>query len=296
MLRFLLTKASNAKTAINASGSLRSLLSPVVPRHLTRAYSSSPEEFFDDDYYLLIREAGEKLSKALTSPTRFQSIEERKDHSDIPESFAYYESLGKYITKYRGAFMFKNCFELSIYYQLFSHLKPKVVIELGTFTGASAMWYADTAKSLNVDCCIYSLDDQHVTLSDEIKQNKPDTVNFIEGSADNLTSSMLQQLPHPWLVVNSSHKDIITEHLSQFMESGDYLVIEDTKPNIPIIKVPNEIYNSFEGCCISGKHRLDALNTFLQTPVGKAFKVDSFYTDFYGYNCTWNWHSFLKRC
>ena len=50
-----------------------------------------------------------------------------------------------------------------------------------------------------------------------------------------LTSSMLQQhLPHPWLVVNSFHiNDVVTEHLSHFMKAGDYLVIEDTKLDIP---------------------------------------------------------------
>ena len=206
------------------------------------------------------------------------------------------------MTKYRGTFMFKNCLELPIYYQLFSHLKPKVVIELGTFTGASAMWYADTAKSLDIDCSIYSFDDQHHALNNMIKQNKPDAVNFIEGNNDEvqqyLTSSMLQQhLPHPWLVVNSFHiNDVVTEHLSNFMKAGDYLVIEDTKLDIPILESPHEIYNSFKECCTSGKRRLDALKSFLQTPIGKEFKVDAFYTDFYGYNCTWNWHSFLRRC
>ena len=255
--------------------------------------------FFDDDYRLLLNLSEEKLSKALASPTRFQSIEEREDRSDIPTSFIYYEFLRKYVTKYRGAFMLKTFFDTAVYYQLFNHVKPKTVIEMGSFTGASAMWYADAAKSLGYDCQVHSIEIDHSLLSEEIKQQKPDHVNFIEGDANRieeiLPSSVLQPLPHPWLVIEDSHENItnVLTYLNQFMIAGDYAIIEDTNPYIPAVvdvhKVVDEQFRPW------GTHKLDTLKAFLKGPVGKHFKIDSFFTDFYGYNCTWHWHGFLRK-
>ena len=108
-----------------------------------------------------------------------------------------------------------------------------------TFTGASAMWYNDTAKSLGYDCLVHTIDINASLLSKEIKQQKPDNVNFIEGDTTNieeiLLPSALQPLPHLWLVVEDSHENMtkVMAYLNQFMLAGDYVVIEDSNPNIP---------------------------------------------------------------
>ena len=62
-------------------------------------------------------------------------------------------------------------------------------------------------------------------------------------------------------------------------------MIENTNPNVPLA----------EGLH-AGTGKLEALKNFLKMPVGKDFKVDTYLTDFYGYNCTWNWHGFLQKC
>ena len=256
--------------------------------------------FVNEDYHLLNKLCDEKLSKALASPIRFQSIQEREDHSDIPPSFVYFEYVNKYLNKYRGAFMMKTFFDTAVYYQLFSHVKPKTVIEVGSFTGASAMWYNDTAKSLGYNCHIYSIDIDASLLSEEIKQQKPDSVKFIEGDTNNiekiLQPSTLQPLPHPWLIVEDSHENTIKvmAYLNQFMITGDYVIIEDSNPNIPAdIDINLSADIEFKPW---GTHKLDGLKAFLKGPVGRDFKIDSFFTDFYGYNCTWHWHGFLRKC
>jgi len=194
--------------------------------------------FLNEDYHLLNKLCNEKLSKALASPTRFQSIQEREDCSDIPLSFVYCDAK-KFLSKYRGAFMLKTFFDTAVYYQLFSHVKPRTVVEFGSFAGASAMWYNDTAKSLGYNCHIYSIDIDASLLSEEIKQQKPDSVKFIEGDTNNiekiLQPSTLQPLPHPWLIVEDSHENTIKvmAYLNQFMITGDYVTIEDSNPNIP---------------------------------------------------------------
>ena len=247
--------------------------------------------FFADDYFECIRSSNQKLQEALTSPARFQSIDAREDRTDVLSS-----SMGKYLSKYRGALLMKNPNDLSVYYQLFTHVRPRIVIEMGTFSGASAMWYDDAAKSLDLDCHIYSVDIEPGLVDKDFKERKPDTVDFIIGDTtkieDAFPPSMLEPLPHPWLIVEDSHKNSarITEYFNQFMKVGDYLVIEDTSPYVLGAD------SSDSATAKWGYRKLNMLKDLLRSPVGQNFKVDSFLTDLYGYNCTWHWHGFLRKC
>ena len=259
---------------------------------LVCAYSSTIKSTIDtnlwyiDDYHRFKSLSEKKLREALASPTRFQSIDTREDRTDV---LSPYHSEGRYVSKYRGALLLKNPNDLSVYYQLFTHVQPKIVFEMGTYTGASAMWYDDTAKSLDLDCHIYSVDIDSTLINEELKKRKPDTVNFITGDShkikDIFPPSMLEPLPHPWLIVEDAHQgtEAALSYLHQFMKIGDYVIVEDTTP--------------YEHSTTQAKwDKLDVLKSFLRSPIGQNFKVDSFFTDFYGYNCTWHWHGFLKKC
>ena len=256
---------------------------------LSRVYSSLYEV---DDYVQLQRLAKEKLRETLASPSRFQSIDDREDRTDAP-----YDSDGKYISEYRGALLIKNPNDLSVYYQLFTHERPRAVLEMGTYSGASAIWYDDTAKSLDLDCHIYSVDIEPALLDEKLKKEKSDKVNFIIGDTtkieDVFPPSMLEPLPHPWLIVEDSHNNTaaVVEYFHQFMKVGDYMIIEDTSPYTPYFGG-----DGFKNDIKSGSKKLDELKNLLRGPVGQNFKVDSFYTDLYGYNCTWHWHGFLRKC
>ena len=267
--------------------------------HLPCAWSSTSvldsvidEIFLGGDYFKSRKLSDEKLRKALTSPARFQSIDAREDRSDVTNI-----SVGKYLSKYRGAYLMKNPNDMSVYYQLFTHVRPKIVFEMGTFSGASAMWYDDTAKSLDLNCHIYSVDIEPELLDEDFKQRKPDTIDFFIGDTtkieDVFPPSMLEPLPHPWLVVEDSHDntEAVVEYFHQFMMVGDYLVIEDTSPDVPI--EGNMFDNTTTKC---GPEKLIVLKNLLRSPIGQNFKVDSFLTDLYGYNCTWHWHGFLRKC
>ena len=133
------------------------------------------------------------------------------------------------------------------------------------------------------------------TLLDEgLKRRKPDTVDFITGDNTEIENifppAMLEPLPHPWLIVEDSHNTVaIVEYLHQFMKVGDYMVVEDTSPVM--------LYGD---CSFTdsqwGEQKLHVLKKLLRSPVGQNFKVDSFLTDLYGYNCTMSWHGFLRKC
>ena len=64
------------------------------------------------------------------------------------------------------------------------------------------------------------------------------------------------------------------------METGDYFVVEDASP----------IHHNYVPV---GTEILDELKKFLGQH-HKECKVDSYFTDFFGYNGTRNWHGFIR--
>ena len=251
-----------------------------------------------DDRHLLIQKSREKLHKLLNSPTRYRSIDDREDRSDVPQKLIHCESVGRYLGRYRGAVILKTTYDLVVYYQLFSHLKPKTIIELGTFTGASALWYADSLSSLGLDTQIYTVDIDPTLVSEETKQKLPDNVKLIEGDynkiADLFLPAMLQSLPHPWLVIEDGHNffETVMRYLNDYMITGDYLVVEDIDPRIP---AQLGIYTMDEEIGTWGTDKLDTLKKFVKG-TGRQYMVDTFFTDYYGYNSNWHWHGFLRKC
>ena len=59
---------------------------------------------------------------------------------------------------WKGIRNLKSPWELALYPMLLWELKPRTILEIGAFEGGSALWLADTAKSLGVPCHVYSFD------------------------------------------------------------------------------------------------------------------------------------------
>ena len=250
------------------------------------------------DRRLLIQKSQEKLHKLLNSPTRYQSIDEREDRSDISQKLIQCECVGRYLGRYRGSVILKTTFDFVVYYQLFSDLKPKTILEIGTFSGASALWYADSLRSLGLDTHIYTVDIDPTLVSDKMRQQMPDNVTLIEGDYNKINEILppakLQSLPHPWLVIEDGHNffETVMAYLNDYMTIGDYLVVEDLDPRIPDqlgIYTMNEEIKSW------GTDKLDTLKKFVKD-TGRQYMVDSFFADYYGYNSNWHWHGFLRKC
>jgi len=303
MYRFI--RFSRARFA-NVKVVSRRPIIPVIPRNIAREYSanasddSSKESFlYDEDYHLLMRDTDAKFKQLLNSPTRYQPIEKREDQSDIPLSVIESICRGKYITKYRGALLWREPKELAILRHFFACSQPRTVIELGTFTGSSAIWFADTAMLLDLDCHVYSMDTDHSLISKDIKRINPEKVTFIEGDRSKieemLPTSLLQNLPHPWVVFEDSHADLFVgfKYLNGFMSEGDYVVAENSDPRMPHKPGLHVLFGKDE-MVQQGTEKLELLRSFLKGH-GQDYQVDSFYTDLYGYNCTPHWHGFLRK-
>ena len=162
---------------------------------------------------------------------------------------------------WKGMPIFKTVFDLSLYSMLIWDIKPKTIIELGSGTGASAIWMADLIKTYGLETQIYSLDLKKPNLEQQ-------GVRFIQGDCNAIeryfSTDMLGGLPHPWIVIEDAHANVlqVVGHFSALMLAGDYMIVEDTR----------------------GPKETEVL-TWARLNKNK-FKIDTKYTDFFGRNAT----------
>ena len=256
-------------------------------------FSNEPEK-----YHNLREICQATLKSKLENPNRFQPISEREDRSDWPAIMRKLQFPARYLTLYRGCDIIKSPEDFETYHQLFWHIRPATVIELGTYTGGFTTWIADTIKLSNIPCHTYSFDLDNSLLCEAARELNPEDVTFLQGDCfaieKTFTPDFMENLAHPWVVIEDAHENLANtlKHFHQFMKQGDYFVVEDTDPYIPKQLPSNPgIYNYDEE---NGTIKLEKLKKFLQT-YKEHYAVDSFFTDLYGYNGTWHWHGFVKR-
>jgi cephalosporin hydroxylase len=174
---------------------------------------------------------------------------------------------------WRGVHNIKDPFEVTLYPLLLWELRPKTIIEIGSFRGGSALWMADQLQAMGIDCHIYSFD--HMPEKVEAKHPK---VTFDYVDSTNLASfkdDLFKTLPHPWLVIEDAHVNVagVLTHLDQFIRTGDYLIVEDVT---------------------RWRNNYLAFKEFMKRQ-GQVYKVDTKYTDMFGYNSTLNSNAYLKK-
>ena len=206
------------------------------------------------------------MNSLLNSPKRFQSISEREDRSDIPLEAIKAHTLGRYFIEHRGCMMMKGGDDLVIIQQVLSHVRPATVFEIGTCCGGTAIWIADMLRLMEAKSSVYAMEIDLSILQDRVKEIKPENVTFLQGDSHKIEKTFhpdfLRGLPHPWLVIEDSHEntDGILEHFHQFMESGDYFIVEDTNPLIPVHLGAGRI-NEYK---LGGNELLMTLKRFLE--------------------------------
>ena len=252
------------------------------------------------DYKGFKKARNDGLNELLNSPKRFQSIKEREDRSDIPVEAIQAHMQGKYFMHHRGCWMLKTADDQAILKELLYHIRPATIIELGVFTGGNAVWMSDMLKLMEIDCHIYGMDIELSLIEDGIRKIKPDNVTFLQGDSTKIEETFpekfIKGLPRPLIVIEDTHINTlgILEYFVKFMEKGDYFMVEDTSPILPARLGPVQSPKSEREYSPISKYKLDCVKKFL-TKYEKEFAVDSFFTDFFGYNGTWNWHGFIRQ-
>lgn len=178
---------------------------------------------------------------------------------------------GKAGVSWRGVPLRKDPWDMSLYPMIIWELKPRTIIELGTASGASALWMADIISAFHLDTRIISADID--TTQRKAQDSRVEFVQFDMFKIDHEPFPVdLSDLPHPWMVIEDSHANIapLLEHFDRYTTRGDYLIVEDTLNP----KLHAQLEKFME------KH-------------GNRYRVDTHYVDNFGYNNTWNWNGFL---
>jgi len=226
---------------------------------------------------------------------RFVPISEREDRCDIPKS-SWRPLTDNYLQQtWKGIHLDKSPLELSLYPMLIDELQPRTIIELGSLTGGSAVWLADHLDLFGLKANVYSVD---IDLSQLDKRAKTDyRVKFLEGDCNEINNILppdfLSSLPHPWLIIEDAHVNlvgILDYFHNHGLQSGDYLIIEDTNKDLW------EAWSDWDDreFIERMKGKLDLLKNWLMKHQ-EEYLIDTYYQDMYGYNCSKNWNSIIKK-
>jgi len=165
--------------------------------------------------------------------------------------------------KWKGLTLMKDPMTLSIYLQLIQNLKPKTIVEFGTYEGGSALWMYDMCKALNLETKVVTVD--------IVKVKSPHkNIEFLCRDVYHFKIKDLKNFKSPMLVIEDCHQNTLNllNMFGSIMKKGDFFIIEDT---IDFTKYK----------------LLDKVNQ-------KIFKNNKYYSDFWGYNNSWNYDSYLE--
>lgn len=169
---------------------------------------------------------------------------------------------------WQGKPLFKTVYDLAMYPMLIAELQPRTIIELGSGSGASAVWLADVANCHGVKCSIISIDRLPVDVTDS-------RVSFLNGDVADLAGLLdpqLAALRHPWLVIEDAHAHVakVLGYFDQHLRPGDYFIIEDS-----LLKRSKLL----EFCRAAGER----------------YRLDTLYLDLFGQNTTCAVDSIFRR-
>jgi cephalosporin hydroxylase len=184
--------------------------------------------------------------------------------------------------KYKGISCIKNPFDLALYMLLIHDLKPMTIIEIGSASGGSALWFSDVTKAMDLNTSIYSLD------INQLNTSEIDRVTFLQGDIHALELSELPEILKnrrgPLLVVEDGPHTYegcksALEFFHPYMNKGDYIVIEDGI----VFELGLHEYKDGPSRAIN-EHVLKYLGLCL---------VDRNYCDYFGQNFTWATNGYL---
>lgn len=160
--------------------------------------------------------------------------------------------------KWKDTLLFKTVYDLGIYQMLIWEMKPKTIIEIGSGSGGSAIWMSDLIDAYNLETKIFSFDINPPQMTYK-------HVEFMEGDCYKIeayfATEKMKDLPHPILLIEDAHVNVlgVLDHFHPFLQSGDYLIVEDSMEKQEVIKQ-----------FMTGKE--------------EQYKIDSDYCDYFGYN------------
>jgi cephalosporin hydroxylase len=193
----------------------------------------------------------------------------------------YFEKRAWLKTSWLGVPVLKCPFDLWIYQEIITSVKPDIIIECGTAHGGSALYLASVCDLINHG--------RIITIDIRDNQNRPDhkRIKYLKGSS--ISAEKVEQVKREihkedtvLVILDSLHKyNHVLQELELYKElvtPGSYLIVEDTNINGHPIR---------PGC---GKGPMEAVEEFLEN--NKEFTVDRSKEKFM---LTFNPNGYLKK-
>ena len=157
----------------------------------------------------------------------------------LREWLYFHNVMHRHYTRYHGRRVLKNPFDWMVMMDIIQDTRPSVIIEIGTFEGAFALWMAHFLDSLNLDTQIIGIDVNDLSTNLEHPR-----IKWIIGDA--LSKQTITQVEEAtegrrgMVVEDSDHKYHITKQIlhnyEKFVAQGCYLIVEDTI--VEFLKLP----------------------------------------------------------
>lgn len=168
---------------------------------------------------------------------------------------------------WRNTSLMKSCQDTVMYSQLIQDLRPPSIIEIGSWMGASAAYFADLQQNFGITGRVYSYD---VNVENVCARHERCEFHYADASdlSAFITHDFINSLPRPLLVIDDAHFNLegVVSFFKEYMHDGDYLVIEDMGV----------------GC-------------FNYPSLHSGFKVDVHYCDLFGVNRTTCQNAVFRR-
>lgn len=134
---------------------------------------------------------------------------------------------------WRGLRLLKEPATLTAYHDLLWELRPRTIVELGVYSGASLVWFRDLTKLIGIDCQVIGIDRNLGRC--QIPPSEMSNIKLHEAdcSAVEAIEPHLTAVRHPLILIDDAHANtfnIMRWAVDQLLEEGDYFIIEDMIP------------------------------------------------------------------
>jgi cephalosporin hydroxylase len=190
---------------------------------------------------------------------------------------------GHFNVTYKGVPSLKCPFDYTLYQMLIMDIEPDLIIEIGTYKGGGALYYADLLYLLGGNRRVHT-----INITDEIEsikvRNHPQ-IDFFTDGFENYDLGLANKYNRVLVIDDGSHqyRDVMKslEIFSDVVTENSYFIVEDS------IMTQMGFDNS------AGGGPTKAIKDFLEKD--SRYVIDRQYCDFFGLNATFNPNGYLKK-
>jgi cephalosporin hydroxylase len=148
----------------------------------------------------------------------------------LREWLYFHNVMHRHYTRYRGRKMLKPPFDWVVLGDIIDETQPDLIIEIGSYEGATTLWIADHLEAAGIDAEVIGIDIRRPPDVDHPR------ISWVVGDClDEAVFARVQELAgerRGLVIEDSDHKFHITKKIldlyNRFVAPGNYLIVEDT--------------------------------------------------------------------